>query len=260
MISYQLNPRRSRFRFFLLAVPFLLGWVYCEHRDIAILAILRLDPEHRAVLDRMWGNARKGHESRLSDSPADTAQGEKPEKIDYAAWAAISGDHSCSPANMLHNVLDTKWILEVADVTARLKHNLEKAQGVHYKRINALRDSDLQLQAADPEYATRAGSNNVHFLLARPAGLIGAGTYAGKSIGEGSELNAVGAYTYFHFSALRKAAVLSDSGLSPERRSAISLASLADEAFALHFLEDCFAAGHIAGTWGNASVRKGTHD
>jgi len=38
------------------------------------------------------------------------------------------------------------------------------------------------------------------------------------------------------------------------------LAALADEAFALHFLEDCFASGHVAGIWGDASQRKGTHD
>ena len=35
---------------------------------------------------------------------------------------------------------------------------------------------------------------------------------------------------------------------------------MADEAFALHFLEDVFAAGHVAGTRGDASQRKGTHD
>ncbi len=35
---------------------------------------------------------------------------------------------------------------------------------------------------------------------------------------------------------------------------------LADEAFALHFLEDTFAAGHVAGAWGDVSQRKGTHD
>jgi hypothetical protein len=35
---------------------------------------------------------------------------------------------------------------------------------------------------------------------------------------------------------------------------------MADEAFALHFLEDVFASGHTAGTWGNAAQRKGTHD
>jgi hypothetical protein len=35
---------------------------------------------------------------------------------------------------------------------------------------------------------------------------------------------------------------------------------LLDEAFALHFLEDAYAAGHVAGTWGDSSQRKGTHD
>ena len=35
---------------------------------------------------------------------------------------------------------------------------------------------------------------------------------------------------------------------------------LFDEAFALHFLEDVFASGHVAGTWGDTSQRKGTHD
>ena len=35
---------------------------------------------------------------------------------------------------------------------------------------------------------------------------------------------------------------------------------LADEAFALHFMQDIYAAGHIAGTWGDVSQRKGTHD
>ena len=37
-------------------------------------------------------------------------------------------------------------------------------------------------------------------------------------------------------------------------------AMLFDEAFALHFLEDVFAAGHVAGSWGDVSQRKGTHD
>jgi len=48
--------------------------------------------------------------------------------------------------------------------------------------------------------------------------------------------------------------------LSPAERSAIARAVLADEAFSLHFLEDSFAAGHVTGTWGDASLRKGTHD
>ena len=35
---------------------------------------------------------------------------------------------------------------------------------------------------------------------------------------------------------------------------------LALESFAEHFLEDMFAAGHVAGSWGNVAERKGTHD
>jgi hypothetical protein len=40
----------------------------------------------------------------------------------------------------------------------------------------------------------------------------------------------------------------------------VARATLADEAFALHFLQDSFAAGQITGTWRNSAVRKGTHD
>ena len=35
---------------------------------------------------------------------------------------------------------------------------------------------------------------------------------------------------------------------------------MADEAFAMHFLQDAFAAGHVSGTWGDRSQRQGTHD
>ena len=48
--------------------------------------------------------------------------------------------------------------------------------------------------------------------------------------------------------------------LAPAERSALARAMLADEAFALHFMQDIFAAGHVAGTWGDVSQRKGTHD
>jgi len=235
------------------------SWVYPEHRDIALLAIQNLDPERRAVLDELWAAARIGHEARLCEAVADFTQGERPKCIDYAAWPAIAGDHSCSGTNLLHNVLETEWILEVADVTARLKRKLGEAKS-RDRHVNALRDSDIELQRADPEYATRAGSNNVHFLLARPTYDITSSDYGKACLGEGVELNAVAAYSWYHTSALEKAARLSRETFSPEVRSALALAALADEAFAIHFLEDAFASGHVAGTWGSASLRKGTHD
>ena len=125
------------------------AWIYPEHRDITYMAIRKLDPGRRAVFDRIWAEARLGHEKRLAEAAADSAQTEESTTIDYAAWPAIAGDHSVSAADLLHNVLDTEWIIEVAEITTRLK-NRSAASEDRSERINHLRDSDLRLQRADP--------------------------------------------------------------------------------------------------------------
>jgi hypothetical protein len=108
---------------------------------------------------------------------------------------------------------------------------------------------------------TRAGSNNAHFLLARPDTNTDLTDYAALTLHEDSAISAVGVYSYFHLSALQKASRLANEPqLAPAERAALARAVLADEAFALHFLQDVFAAGHIAGTWGDRSQRQGTHD
>ncbi len=235
------------------------GWVYPEHRRILLLAIQKLNPEQRRVLDQLWASARVGYESRLTESIIDVDQGVHPTHIDYAAWAGISGDHSCSPINMLDIVLKSDWILNVAHVAAQLEVDIKESKN-RSEHINALRNSDIRLQRADAEYATRAGSNNVHFLLARPEVKTKGNDYFSLCHAKGAELNAVGMYSWFHTSALYKVARARQAGRSAEEKSALSLAALADEAFALHFLEDVYASGHTAGTWGDAAVRKGTHD
>ncbi len=235
------------------------AWIYPEHRDIAVIAIQDLAPTERAILDRLWADARKGYEGRLSEVVADTAQGLEPEFLDYAAWPAIAGDHSCSAGEMIRNVLETDWIMDVAAVTAELKADLDGVEE-HYDRVNSLRKSDLSLQRVDPAYATRAGSNNVHFLIARSEVVTSPADYFRLCLAPGAELNGLAAYAWYHVTALYKASLLKNRELTEEDRSRITLAALADEAFALHFLEDAFAAGHAAGTWGDASLRKGTHD
>ncbi|HKE28201.1 MAG TPA: hypothetical protein VKB88_37890, partial [Bryobacteraceae bacterium] len=75
-----------------------------------------------------------------------------------------------------------------------------------------------------------------------------------------SELNALVIYMWYHERALAKAGSIAGASLSPEKYAQAARATLADEAFALHFLQDSFAAGHIVGMWGKAAVRKGTHD
>lgn len=236
------------------------AWVYPEHRDITVQAIVRLSPQRRTVLDSLWAMARRGNESRLCSMVVDPLQGRNPRCLDWAAFPAIGGDHSCSPQQMLDAILRSDWILDVADISARLKSELATATA-DYDRVNALRDADLSLQRADPDYATRAGSNNVHFLLARTTATMSMAQYGHTCFVPGAELNALGAYAIFHQSAIRKLVRLrTDAMLTQDQRRDLALSALADEGFALHFLEDTFASGHVAGTWGETAIRKGTHD
>ncbi len=239
------------------------AWVYPEHRDIAVLGVKTLDPERSTLFDRLWTEARAGHEQRLCPQGADSAQGVAPACIDWAAFSAIAGDHSCSSRNMLDNVLVTDWILQVADISAQLKVDLGRVavtarpdlnvrdknllgdlqrlvedEAQRAERVNALRTADTRLQRADAEYATRAGSNNAHFLIPRPRTDTSPQDYGLLALRPGSELNAIGVYTWFHLSALQKATRLATEALAPAERQALARAMLADEAFALHFLED----------------------
>ena len=260
-----------------------LGWIYSEHRDIAVLGVQKLDPERQAVLAKLWGEARAGHEQRLCEKAADTTLGAQPPCIDWAALPALAGDHSCSSKDLTETVLDSKWVLGVAAVAAKLKDELAgievlppprqvpgtestmtdvrrraESESARAARANALRGADIALQRADPRYATRASSNNAHFLLARPNTGMSPRDYAALTIQPGSEINALGAYSWFHLSALQKATRLAHEQLAPEVRRDLARAMLFDEAFGEHFLQDVYASGHVAGTWGDTSQRKGT--
>ncbi len=259
MISTRFLFINSLLFFLILSFSTAKAWVYPEHRQIMLIAIEKLPSDYREELQMLWSLARTGYESRLSPTVIDPDLLLNPPYIDYAAWPSIAGDHSCSAENMLYNILQTEWIMKVADISAKLQIDLQFAY-TRNEKINALRDSDLRLQSADPEYATRAGSNNVHFLLALPDVNISALNYVLAFLIEGAELNAIAAYAWYHYSAISKASLLINQDLTKEERSKIIISALADEAFAIHFLEDAFAAGHAAGTWGDASQRKGTHD
>lgn len=262
------------------------AWIYPEHRDIAVLAVQGLDAEHKAVFDRFWQEARAGDEQRMCAEGADAGQGLAPACIDWAALPGIAGDHSCSSQQMLDTVRKEDWILVVADVAAQLKIDLaripvtarpDQAAGVsallsdpgrrladeasRAQRLNALRTADTRLQRADPQYATRADANLAHFMMPRPDTNLDPFAYGMLTLTPGAELNAVGVYAWFHVSALQKASRLANEPqLSAAERRALARAMLFDEAFALHFLEDTYAAGHVAGSWGDVSQRKGTHD
>jgi hypothetical protein len=216
-------------------------------------------PEYRVMLDQLWSRSRTGYETRLSASIIDTITTVKHEQLDYASWMGIAGDHSCSPNEMMQSVLNSKWILKVADIAAQLSIDLANAK-TPSQITNAIRNSDIRLQKADINYATRAGTNSVHFLLSRKKLNEEALEYFTNCMKPGAELNAIAAYGWFHNLALLKAERYAREKLTEEEKNALILGAMADEAFAIHFLEDVFAAGHIVGTWGKASLKKGTHD
>ena len=146
------------------------------------------------MFDRLWQDARAGDEQRLCASGRRRRAEHAPSCIDWAALSAIAGDHSCSSREMFETARSAPWILQVADVAAQLKVDLgripvtagpEPAGGRHGRddrraaphRERDARGHGASTRCAPPtsgcsaptrDYATRAGSNNAHFLLARP--------------------------------------------------------------------------------------------
>jgi len=262
------------------------AWVYSEHRDIALRAVEYLDAEHRADFNRLWTDGRSDQESRLCENAADSERGLEADCIDWAAYSAIAGDHSCSSREMLSFIFNEDWLLDVDKASAQLKIALAnipveeldsdyshlsgrsstltdqmQKQKNRAMRLNALRIADIKLLNLDPQYASRANSNTAHFLIARPVSNITGREYAKIALQPDSEINAIGVYAWYHIKALKKASHLANAPqLSTKQRQMISRSMLADEGFALHFLQDIFAAGHVAGTWGEVSQRLGTHN
>src|SRR5258708_6916286 len=234
------------------------AWVFPEHRDITVLAVQRMDSDRQSHLQALWSEARRGHEARLCAQIADPAQSPNPACIDFAAMAAISGDHSCSAREMLDTSLNAPWVLGVARVAGRLKAQLAVASRPS-QRSNAVRNSDLTLERTDPNYVTRASSNNAHFLLARSDVDMSTEAYGLLALSPKAEVNALGTYVWYHRRALDRARRIARGEVPVEARADAVRAALADEAFALHFIEDSFSAGHVAGNWGGPATRKGTH-
>ncbi len=233
------------------------AWIHPEHRQIAGASIEGLDPARKEALRELWALARKGHEDRLCAEPFAGSQGPNPGCIDLAAFPALAGDHSCSPRDLLASVLEDDWVLDVARVCSRLEAKLAKAR-TGADRVNATRGSDLELERVDEEYSSRAGANNAHFLLTRDGADPSA--YIRDTVRPGAELNAIGIWGFSHLVALRLAGRLQEPGLGEAERADLALRALAAEWYGVHFLQDAFASGHVAGTWGDTALRKGTHD
>ncbi|PJE45660.1 MAG: hypothetical protein CUR34_12540 [Sediminibacterium sp.] len=166
LFNYKIKYKIALMVIGLLYVSKANAWVYPEHRRISILAIQQLSQTQQQLLHQIWQEIRKGNESRLSEQVFNLVQTKPVKQIDFAAWSAIAGDHSCSPATMLETILKTDWILKVATIGDELEQGFSTVKN-NSQLINTLRKSDMQLMRADNAYVTRAGANSVHFLLPR---------------------------------------------------------------------------------------------
>lgn len=236
------------------------AWIYPEHRDIGNAGVGLLEPETRAALQALWAQGRPAFQRPEHVCEALVlAHGDGPPGcLDFGALPALAGDHSCSPDDLATDVVPGPWVLGVARVADETRRALAEASS-HEDKANRLAQSNLKLQKVDADYATRAGANNAHFLLPRAGNHLE--PYVFEAVSEGAPLNGVGLYLQYHAAALSRAQELANQPDAPaDQRAALARDALALEAYALHWLEDAFAAGHVAGTWGDAPWRKGTHD
>ena len=235
-----------------LAPVLLSAWTYPEHRDISAAALERLTPARQDVLGKMW-TAATGGPRPLQNACASPLGGFDGSCLDLAAWPAIAGDHSCSPENLRKDVLPSTWVMQVSRIAVKLRRNLAEARNEHV-RLDAWALSNLELELVDRDYSSRAAANSAHFLLPRTENELV--PYLGRAISTATEPNAMGLFLHYHFSALGLAARWREN---PDD-AVLAGQALATEAFALHFIEDSFSAGHVAGSFGSVAQRKGTHD
>jgi hypothetical protein len=153
---------------------------------------------------------------------------------------------------MLETARQSTWILQVADVAAQLKADLARipvtaGSEATERQDNVVADARRRARQRDEsgrtgecaahrghpaaaggrEYATRAGANNAHFLLARPSPDTTANDYVALTLQVGSEISAIGAYAYYHLSALQKASRLARELLDPAQRDTLARSVLA---------------------------------
>jgi len=267
------------------------AWLLHEHARISAVTIDFLSKDEQATLTEAWAfgraqaRVRVGREAiplapRLCVDPRQKhpVARETPSPagsfcVGFNALPALAADHSCSPGDLELLLATGGWIRPVLGEAARMEKALAKSGGSILKRIDERRVHDITLQLLDHDYLTRAKAGGAHFQLTRSDNgerRHGHNTenilrdYLARALATGQETNATALYVNYHGAALEIAAEARDrcsaKGHLCEEAGPLLWRALITEAFALHFLEDAFSAGHVVGAWGETSLRFGTHD
>jgi len=240
------------------------AWYFPEHVVIAHDGLMQLPPEVRDVISGAVDRARsEGMElCARADVPLEAVAQQRPletrmirtevrvDCVPYSALPALAADHANSAAE-LRTVLTTPKGIEITSAVAyewgRFRGALERLPTASIERMSFVHDLDVAFYFIDPGYEVRAQATRAHFVD------------AGRSIADvmrsaaGGDLdNSLAQFLAHHMRSLE----LASRGDSAE--------AILEHAFAMHFLQDAFAAGHLvmtAAAWkrGNARVRQ-RHD
>lgn len=176
-------------------------------------------------------------------------------RVGWEGDALLNGDSEEGRRRLQVIDLETKG---PSVVEKKLYPHTRKSVDLPEDRAFYRRRVNLEMQAADPNFQSRASVDGGHFQLPRAPGRIDLAAYLRQAFAPEAETNATALYATYHALALRLAADGSNPKLGP----------FIAELFALHFLQDSFSSGHIVGhrgddTWlllKSEGVRMGTHD
>jgi hypothetical protein len=248
----------------LLIAPDAHAWYFPEHVVISQDGLTQLPAAIRDVIVGAISRARSEgiplcprvdvpFEDLAQNKPLETRMIRSEVRVDcvpYSALPALAGDHASSAAE-LRRVLTTPKAIEITSAVAyewrRFREAVARLPAPSLERMSFVHELDVAFYFIDPGYDVRAQATRAHFVDAdRPLDeVLRAATH-------GNVGNALAQFLTHHLRSLE----LASRGEPTE--------AILEHAFAVHFLQDAFAAGHLVMTeavWarGNAYVRQ-RHD
>ena len=250
------------------------AWLLVEHaragraatQEIAANAArgVQEDARAHALLDQAWTFVRGGDAARATrlcpEYFVEWAGGAHPRCLGLAALPALAGDHACTTAD-LDLATRAPWLDEVLAAAIDRQQKIDAyPQDDIDARQGERRSLDEDLETADAGYLFRAAGSHVHFQMPRARTMETAVEYMDAALR--AVPNATAAYIAYHTRALALAVETRRrcGGAPCAAASDLLWLTFLEESFALHFLEDSFAAGHMAGVVDGTSYRMGTHD
>lgn len=222
------------------------AWYFPEHVVLLGDGHNALAPELRAIIaDAVAAARREGLnlcertdlslDEVLRNTPLATPMIRTPASVGcvpYVALPGLAGDHA-SDVDELRTVLTGSKGIELVSTVAyewqRFRENMLRGQS-SLDRMSYVHDLDVALYFIDSGYVTRARATRVHFRdVGRPFDDV-----LRELASQGRIDDQLGRIVFHHMRSL----ILAAKGRRVE--------ALLEHAFAIHFLEDAFASGHLA--------------